>query len=307
MASFPSHPGNTEQLQRTFDSVMEEGLPSLSQMSRGPLPVNASTRDRMRELSLGRKLCVYDTSMQEAHLVHFRVETEKGIRLLVHFYAFLYFEDWRHDLHLKRLVRDHLRYLDELQCAAARVVAAVRDRARKKDAGKNSGGIFDTMHIRRGDFQYLDTRLDAPVLYNLSRADIPEGTTLYIATDERDRSFFAPFAQHYDVCFLGDFAHLIPNLSKNYYGMLDQLIASRGRTFYGTFYSTFTGYINRMRGYHADQKKLAGHEEGLQQSYYFYPKHRQLTMRKYAPVHKAFWLREFPAAWRNIDRGTTEL
>lgn len=35
---------------------------------------------------------------------------------------FLFFADWRHDLWTKRFVRDHLRYVDEIQCAAARVV-----------------------------------------------------------------------------------------------------------------------------------------------------------------------------------------
>jgi len=303
MVAFPSHPHNSKKLHQEFDNIMKRGLPTVMEMAKNPLPVNASTHDRMRELSLGRSLCIYDEDMQDTHLVHFRVDTQKNIRLLVHFYAFLFFEEWRHDLHLKRLVRDHLRYLDELQCAAARVVAAVRERARARDPKSNPNGVFDTMHIRRGDFQYKETRINSTELYAVSRAEVPEGATLYIATDERDRSFFKPFTAHYDVCFLGDFQHLFQGLSKNYYGMLDQLIASRGRTFFGTFYSTFTGYINRVRGYHADKNKLNGHEVGLVESYYFCPKGRKLAMKKYAPVTKQFWMREFPVAWRDIDRG----
>jgi hypothetical protein len=46
----------------------------------------------------------------------------------VHFYAFLFFEDWHTDLWVKRFVRDHLRYLDEIQCAAA-VSFSSRERA----------------------------------------------------------------------------------------------------------------------------------------------------------------------------------
>ena len=36
----------------------------------------------------------------------------------------------------------------------------------------------------------------------------------------------------------------------NFVGMVEQIIASQGRVFVGTWYSTFTGYINRLRGYY---------------------------------------------------------
>lgn len=87
--------------------------------------------------------------------------------------------------------------------------------------------------------------------------------------------------------------------------MLDQLIASRGRTFVGTYYSTFTGYINRMRGYHANQDKLEGHELGKIQSYYF--TNDQTAMRDFKPVARPFFAREYPVAWRDIDKGIGEL
>jgi len=45
-------------------------------------------------------------------------------------------------------MRDHMRYIDELQCAAARIVQATRKRAMEKDPA--SEGQFDTFHIRRG-------------------------------------------------------------------------------------------------------------------------------------------------------------
>jgi len=90
--------------------------------------------------------------MQNADLIHVHGRKKIGPRMLVHFYAvsyclphnqcpasshivvqlifplkynsaqFLFFADWRHDLWTKRFVRDHLRYVDEIQCAAARVV-----------------------------------------------------------------------------------------------------------------------------------------------------------------------------------------
>lgn len=32
-------------------------------------------------------------------------------------------------------------------------------------------------------------------------------------------------------------------------GMIDQVVCTRGEIFVGTWFSTFTGYITRMRGY----------------------------------------------------------
>ena len=109
-------------------------------------------------------------------------------------------------------------------CAAARVVEAVRNHARKNNNHNASrdGGIYDATHIRRGDFQYPPTQLPAEKLYHLSRGELVEGATLYIATDERNKSFFDIFKKHYDVVFLDDFLHVIPDVNTNYYGMIDQ-------------------------------------------------------------------------------------
>ena len=124
--------------------------------------------------------------------------------------AFIFFADWRQDLWSKRFVRDHLRYVDEIVCAAARVVEAVRDHARKneKHNASRDDGIYDSMHVRRGDFQYTPTRLPADELYKLS-PELTEGATLYVATDERDKDFFNIFKKHYDVVFLDDFKPVI--------------------------------------------------------------------------------------------------
>jgi hypothetical protein len=118
-------------------------------------------------------------------------------------------------------------------CAGARVVEAVRERARDK------GGLFDTIHVRRGgeqsmsmplfnvmastytstvpfiitDFQYKKTRLEAKELIKKSKNRLTEGGVLYIATDERDKSFFEPFREHYDIVFLDDFEHLLKGIN----------------------------------------------------------------------------------------------
>lgn len=70
-----------------------------------PVPVDATPMERMRENWAERtKLCIYDEVMQEAPFVHFPVDHALQARLLVHFYAFLFFQNWKQDLWMKRYV-----------------------------------------------------------------------------------------------------------------------------------------------------------------------------------------------------------
>jgi hypothetical protein len=149
----------------------------------------------------------------------------------------LFFEDWREDLWMKRFMRDHVRYADEIQCAAARVVQAMRQYARTKPGNHN--GDFDTFHIRRGDFQFKRTRIDATEIYDNVKDVLPDGSIVYVATDERDKKFFDPLKQHYDIKFMDDFKDVLEGVNTNYYGMIDQLVASRGVKFFGCWHSTY--------------------------------------------------------------------
>jgi GDP-fucose protein O-fucosyltransferase len=92
------------------------------------------------------------------------------------------------------------------------------------------------------------TRVSAQELYEISKDELKPGTTVYMATDERDKSFFKDLSDHYDIVYLDDFAPLLKGVNTNFYGMIDQLITSRSRVFFGCWFSTFTGYINRIRG-----------------------------------------------------------
>lgn len=119
-----------------------------------PSPVNATTAVRLGELLGERKeMCLYDANLQAAPVLHIMDDNKAKARLLTHSYTFLFFQDWRHDLWAKRFVRDHIRYIDEIVCAAARIVNAVRERARKRDPGNNPDGLYDSFAVRRGDFQ----------------------------------------------------------------------------------------------------------------------------------------------------------
>lgn len=199
------------------------------------------------------------------------------------------------------------RYVDEIQCAAARVIEQIRIRSRAKSGeSKENSGSYDSFHIRRGDFQYQDVWLPAEAIYEENtKLFVPDGRTVYIATDEKNKTFFEPFREHYNVLFLDDFAAQLVGISPNYYGMLDQLIASRGDVFVGAYYSTFTGYINRMRGYHAQKDPtLEGYDQGVMKSYYYVPAHManlRTILQQYGAVQPAFWAQEFPVAWRDLD------
>jgi hypothetical protein len=106
--------------------------------------------------------------------------------------------------------------------------------------------------LRRGDFQFITTRVSADEIYDNVQDVLTENKTVYVATDERDKSFFDPLRKHYDLVFLDDFKHELEGVNSNLFNMLDQLIASRGNVFVGCWFSTFTGYINRIRGYHSE-------------------------------------------------------
>ena len=78
------------------------------------------------------------------------------------------------------------------------------------------------------------------------------GTFLFLS---QNKTFFKPFIENYDAVFLDDFLDLIPNLNTNFYGMIDQLAAYKSQVFFGTFWSTMSGYVNRMRGYYIGKNK----------------------------------------------------
>jgi hypothetical protein len=106
------------------------------------------------------------------------------------------------------------------------------------------------------------------------------------------------------VVFLDDFMHDLKHVNSNYYGMIDQLIASRGKQFFGCWFSTFTGYINRLRGYHVDDHQEPGYKQGIiPTSWYYALRDRFDHMQQFWPVKKSFYAREFPTSWRLIDTG----
>ncbi|CAB9522865.1 GDP-fucose protein O-fucosyltransferase [Seminavis robusta] len=181
LAAFPAN-GDHSSVQELIDmqqTIHKEGIKIESYIG-NPVPVDGPPIDRMKEnLNNRRDLCVYDEAMEKEMVVHFACAHKLGLRLLVHFYEFLYLEDWKEDLWMKRFMRDHMRYNDDIQCAAARLVHMMRQLARKNG---NPTGEFDSFHIRRGDFQYKNTRIPAEEILTNIRQYLTPNTTIFIAT-----------------------------------------------------------------------------------------------------------------------------
>ena len=263
IAGFASEPGKqgTDRMTRYWketNATIRSDESRLEEFDGKPTPVDGSPVSRLREQLVNRAgLLLYDEQLQNTKVFHIISDTRIADKLLVHFYAFLFFEDWHQDLWTKRFVRDHLRYRDEIQCAAARVVDAVRQKARENG---NRNGEFDSFHVRRGDFGDVceESIIGAKEMFDNTFDVLTENAIIFIATDEMNTTYFDPFRKRYNIHFLDDFQHLISDLHSTRYGMIDQLVASKGRTFIGTFYSTFSGYINRLRGYYSQKDRLEG-------------------------------------------------
>ena len=125
---------------------------------------------------------------------------------------------------------------------------------------------------------------------------------LFIATDEKNSTYFTPFRDEYQVFFLSDFMHLLEDVNTNLYPFLDQLISSRGEVFFGTRLSTFTSYINRLRGYYSWRDKMEGYEGGGMKSYYFNPEQLKELHKQYFSIRQPLWAFEFPEGWYDIDK-----
>ena len=181
----------------------------------------SSLAERFYEVLAGREeICMYGEAFQNAKVLHILGDESSGHRLLSPFYGF-FIEDLHQDLAIKRIIRDHLRYVDKIQCAAASIVSAIR--ARVQSRSNDPSGSFSSLHVRRSDFLkvYEFTEMDAETMVEDHLDDkIAQNTTIYIATDELDLNFFRPIMERYDVVHLGDFKYLLTNINPGYYGMV---------------------------------------------------------------------------------------
>uniref|UniRef100_A0A7S2W8P9 O-fucosyltransferase family protein n=1 Tax=Eucampia antarctica TaxID=49252 RepID=A0A7S2W8P9_9STRA len=237
--------------------------------------------------------------LQQETLIHIGCSVHS--RLFGHFYGIMLFTDPVIDNHYKRFVRDFLHYHDAVYCAAGKIVNTMQDMA--KELAKEKGFLIDpgisgfsTIHVRRGDFQFKEAVISGQE-WNDNLQDVwLDDEIVYIATDEKNKRFFAPIAKNNHILmYLDDFWDIagLGDLDPNCMGMIDTIVASRGRTFSGTWFSTFTGYINRLRGYHGISMKS---------SYYGYSERRNVSHTwKNGYISPGTYQYEWPTGWIGID------
>ena len=130
-----------------------------------------------------------------------------------------------------------------------------------------------------------------------AKAKPARAAVVYVATDEGDRAWFGPLAAAgYDLVFLGDVLELgavkaALDADPNWAGMVEQLVAAAADVFLGTWWSTFTGYITRVRGYRGKRNA----------TFYVLPEYRDAFAKPSPPAGGAAWWREWPTAFELID------
>lgn len=111
---------------------------------------NEAQRQQIKKFCAKRTPIYYNTQMHDAPLIHFHSH-HKDTRLLVHYYAFIYFTNPKIGNYYKRLVRDRVRYSDEIFCASGKIVVSLLEESAPS-------GYF-SMHIRRGKFHFAHLRV----------------------------------------------------------------------------------------------------------------------------------------------------
>lgn len=93
--------------------------------------------------------------------------------------------------------------------------------------------------------------------------------------------------------FMRDYMHNdeFKDVNPNTYGMVESIVCSKAKAFAGTYFSTFTGYIHRLRGYH-----------GLGETTYYHHKNFLFNLQMKKSVGHG-WSREFRAGWTDDGGG----
>lgn len=157
---------------------------------------------------------------------------------------------------------------------------------------KEKIGNYNSIHIRRQDFKtfvnsfYINQEKN---LYKILKEKFSASLPLYISTDESDLSFFDNLKSDFRIFFLKDF---YPNITMYESIALEQIICSESEIFLGSRCSTFSDYINILRGYN---NKLDYHREGTnfnlpKLKYNKYP--WQIEPYCWENIHETYWTME---------------
>jgi len=242
-----------------------------------------------------RKMVYFTKDMQTPDLLYIPAGT-KQYRMLAHFYGYIHFTDTSLGNFFKRYIRDLVRYRDEIFCTAGKIIYSLQKAAKQRGFAvePDGSGGYSALHVRRGDFQYKKMKISGEDWYENTKSVWQKNEILYIATDEKNKTFFEPFRRAGHVLyFLDDFADIVGTEThdQNHAGMIETIVAARSRAFAGTYFSTFSGYINRLRGYYGKSMKDSWYGEASKKD----------MMQEWNNVNKDTYAKEWPDAWIGID------
>eukprot|EP00192_Tetraselmis_astigmatica_P003837 CAMPEP_0117682656 /NCGR_PEP_ID=MMETSP0804-20121206/19823_1 /TAXON_ID=1074897 /ORGANISM="Tetraselmis astigmatica, Strain CCMP880" /LENGTH=539 /DNA_ID=CAMNT_0005492877 /DNA_START=46 /DNA_END=1662 /DNA_ORIENTATION=- len=180
---------------------------------------------------------VSTSSWDNAQIVHF---SQNG---LGHWYTSIFIRPKSLDIKHKLAMRTHCHFNDQIFDLAEKVLRSLL-------AGAPS---FSCTHVRRGDFQFKEVWTPVEQILSNTASLFHEDEHLWVMTEEKQpHEFFADLKDRYKLHFLNDYMHLLEGVNKAIIPMIESVICSRGRVFSGTYLSTLSGYITRLRGYMED-------------------------------------------------------
>jgi len=275
----------------------------------------------------GRRIEYYEAETRAKRHVH--VPAAGKHRLLQHHYSFAFVADPVQRSFYRRLIRDSMRYIDPIQCAGARLVDAVRTVSRdlglggayyalhirrgdfqykevKLSASRIVRNLRGTEIIPRGALVFVATDdPDGTCVHCRSQGkpcprpapgatqdDMPKGCPLDPSWDAFWRNGWQlVFSRNFTAVHSSNVAGALDaSINPNYLGMAESIVCSRAEAFAGTWFSTFTGYIHRLRGFH-----------GLAESTYYHSNGRTDAARSPDSYGRGY-AREYRIGWTD-DRG----
>ena len=285
---------------------------------------NKRIQSRYKEFGAGRKPIFYSENLRNAHHIH--IEGDFDHRILQNFYQFAFFVDPEMQSFYKRFIRDYMRYKDEIQCAGHFLLSLVREDAKKYNTNGDfyaihaRRGDLQFKEVKIGAQDMIEN-----LKYPNGTDIFPKGSLLYIATDDPDgkckgcmvkrkpceeyeipkpvgcpldTSWDAFRKAGYQVRFMRDYMKPLykgddivglHDVNPNTYGMLESIVCSKAAKFAGTYFSTFTGYIHRLRGYH-----------GLGEKTYYHTKPYVFKLQE-KKNQGTGWNREYRSCWTDDE------
>lgn len=119
----------------------------------------------------------------------------------------------------------------------------------------NTIGSYNSIHVRRNDFledrvEHLSDVSTSSKFSSIVKYLLKDDKPVYIATDEKDLTFFDELKKYKKIYFFNDFYNDYDELDSS---IIEQLVCVNSEIFYGTYKSTYSKRINILRGYQNKQ------------------------------------------------------